>query len=91
MSIGANRWGDGPRGLFCPHCGTQLDNRLIAQTYSTPSGVFRRRVCSGCHRDIETLETVIGQEGAFVDVKDLSKGDRMMLTRLLRRLRGGAG
>jgi transcriptional regulator NrdR family protein len=79
---------DGPRGLFCPKCKHQLDRQAyVAKTYSSPAGVYRRRVCAKCFTDVETSETVVGVEADFLDMTDCTAQERKLLVDIVRGMR----
>jgi transcriptional regulator NrdR family protein len=79
---------DGPRGLFCPSCRKPLGN-YIAQSYLSPAGVYRRRVCPWCHTDVETTELVVGVELEVLDIAGLNQLERNHVRALVRLLRAG--
>lgn len=78
---------DGPRGLFCPNCGAELHRRLIAQSYPSPGGQYRRRCCPECHADVETIEHVVGICANVLDISGLDRASVMAVRALVRRLR----
>ena len=76
------------RGLYCPKCGGQLNrSAYVAKTYSSPAGVYRRRVCAKCFTDVETTETVVGAEAHFLDMTDCTASERRTLVDMLRGMR----
>lgn len=77
---------EGPRGLFCP-CGARLDTAMVAQTYPTVAGVYRRRCCRACLSDIESVEVVLGREVEVLDITHLNADERKIVTLLIRTLK----
>lgn len=49
------------RGLRCPKCRREVDNRYVASSYPGEGGHVRRRFCQ-CHAEIVSLEAVIGAD-----------------------------
>ena len=79
---------DGPRGLYCPKCKHQINRQaFVAKTYSSPAGVYRRRVCAKCFIDVETTETVVGVEAHFIDITDCTPDERKTVLQLVRGMR----
>jgi len=80
-------------GLHCPHCGEPLNSRLVAKSYPTPGGHYRRRYCS-CGADVVSIERVVGADVELLAFTGLASGkggsgDLSLVKRLIERL-GGA-
>lgn len=67
------------RGLFCP-CGAPIGPQYIAQSYASPAGQYRMRVCRICLAEVETIEHVVGLAPEMLDCTGL-RADQLRLIR----------
>lgn len=79
MKPGAAQIGE-RRGLFCPGCGTSISPNYIAESYASPAGQYRLRVCRSCGGDVESHEVVVGFASEVIDVSGL-RPDQLRFTR----------
>jgi transcriptional regulator NrdR family protein len=70
------------RGLHCPKCQGRLDSK-VAQSYPSPAGQFRRRICPDCLADVETAERVVGLVPEVLDISGLDRDQVRVLTQML--------